>query len=354
MTLIKILLIPISLLYGFIIWVRNKLFDFRIFSSQSFEVPIISIGNLTMGGTGKTPTTEYLVRLLNNEYVLAILSRGYKRKTKGYILANEDHSASEIGDEPRQYKQKFEHVKVAVDENRCHGVEMLLKTDKPPDVILLDDAFQHRSIKPGLSIILTDYHNTFFNNFMFPTGTLREFKKGFKRADIIVVTKTPKIFSPIIKKKLIEDIKPRSYQKVYFSYIKFLQLKSLNSSAENYSEKKINTILMVTGIANPYPLKEHLTKLCSEVVQLNYPDHHHYLKQDIQHIRRIFNNIATRNKIIVTTEKDYMRFQYIDFADEFKDIPVYFVPIQFEFHDDCKNEFDHQILDYVRKNKKNN
>jgi len=354
MTLLKILLIPVSLLYGFIIWMRNKLYDLKIFSSRSFDIPVISVGNLTLGGTGKTPTIEYIVRLLKKEFSIAILSRGYKRNTKGFLLAEEYHSAIEIGDEPRQYKQKFKDVLVAVDENRCRGIDMLLQLPKKPDVILLDDAFQHRAVRPGLSILLTDYHNTFFDNFMFPTGSLRESRIGAKRADIIVVTKTPKIFSPIVRKKIIEDLKPRSNQQVYFSFIKFLSFHPMIISNEKKSfEKKINTILMVTGIANPYPLKEHLTKHCFEINQMNFPDHHHYSNEDIQKILQNFNNIASRNKIIVTTEKDIMRFEKAELTGLIKDLPIYYVPIEFDFHHDSKENFNHQILNYVRQNKKN-
>jgi tetraacyldisaccharide 4'-kinase len=354
MEFLKLLLFPISVIYGLLTGLRNKLYDWNVLLSKKFDTPVIVVGNLSVGGTGKTPHTEYLIRLLNKEFKVATLSRGYKRKTKGFILANNYSTSKEIGDEPQQYKQKFPHIDVAVDGNRCRGINKLIENNPTLDVILLDDAFQHRSVKSGLSIILTDFYNVFVENYMLPTGTLREYIPGYKRADIIVVTKTPQNLFPITKKRLIEEIKPFPHQKLFFSYIKFCSLIHLESAQYQPADEKYNSILMVTGIANSYPLEEHLKNLCLDLVTMQYPDHHQYSEKDLIKIKNTFNKIASKDKIIVTTEKDAMRFMEPCLQEYVKELPLFYVPIEVELNEECKTEFDNKILNYVRENKTSN
>lgn len=349
----QFILLPFSLVYAFATTIRNKLFDWKILSSKSFGMPVISVGNLSAGGTGKTPHVEYLINLLKDEFKIATLSRGYKRKTKGFIVASDKSSASEIGDEPFQIHRKFPEVTVSVDENRIHGINELLKQDKKPDVILLDDAFQHRYVKPGLSILLTDFHHLYTDDFPIPSGRLRECRSGAKRADVIIVTKTSKVLSPFDRKAIEEKIKPASHQKLFFSYIEHGKFTSLEG--EELKTKKIffNSILLVAGIANSYPLESYLRKYCDELEVMKFPDHHNYSQKDISGIIEAFEKIIRRNKVIVTTEKDAMRLIQPDIINHLISLPVFYIPITTELHKNDKTEFNKYIIDYVRKNSGN-
>ncbi len=353
MNIIRIILFPISYVYGLFMALRNKFFDWKILQSESFRIPIISVGNLSYGGTGKTPHIEYLVRLLQDKFKVATLSRGYGRKSKGFVLADKDSTYFDIGDESLQYKQKFEKIEVSVDANRRRGVKILFNLFPKLGCILLDDAFQHRYIKPGLSILLTDFHKLFVNDYVLPTGTLREFRAGFKRADIIVITKTFSVFSPITKRRITELIKPSKHQKIYFSYVRngdFLPLPGINKTAD---KKRYNTILLFAGIANSYPLQEHLKGFCSELICLDFPDHHRYTAKDIEKIKHAFLQIYSKNKIIITTEKDAMRIIKTDLIKQIVDLPVFYSPIEIKFHMDGETEINNQILNYVRTNSRN-
>lgn len=354
MNLLRIIFLPLSLLYGIIVWFRNKLFDWKILSSKSFDIPVISVGNLSMGGTGKSPHVEYLVNLLKDDSSLAILSRGYKRKSKGFVLANDNTNPEEIGDEPFQFKSKFKDVAIAVDEKRTRGIARIRREMPDTKAIILDDAFQHRYVKPGLSILLTDFHKLYTNDYPFPTGTLREFRSGAKRADIIVVTKTFKVLSPITRKRLVDEIKIDPHQKLYFSYIqhgKFKQVPGLKFKPD--PKHKYYKILMFAGIANSYPLEFYLKNQCEELEVINFPDHYQYKPKDILRIVEKFDNIVTQNKIIVTTEKDTMRLQNPEILKLFRNYQVCYVPIEIIFHKEDKEKFNKQIIDYVRENTKN-
>jgi tetraacyldisaccharide 4'-kinase len=352
MILIKILLYPIALLYALIMLFRNKLFDWNIIKSAKFNVPIISVGNLSYGGTGKTPLIEHLVRLLSEERNIAVLSRGYGRKTKGFILAGEKHSANDIGDESLQYYRKFPGIMVAVDESRKHGIREILKLKEETEIILLDDAFQHRYVKPDISILLTDFHQLYVDDFPLPTGTLREFRSGASRADLIVITKTPKVFSPILRRELYKKLSPKPYQKVFYSYIEYLDPIPLKTTAKDIkAAKKYRYILMFSGIANSYPLQEHLGNMCRELIVKDFPDHHKYSVADINMIINNYNNIISKDKVIFTTEKDAMRLEQEGFAEMLAGIPVYYIPIRFQFHQCDEVRFDKFILSHVRKNK---
>lgn len=350
MNLLRALLFPFALLYGAIMYVRNKLFDWHIYSSKSYPISVISIGNISMGGTGKTPHIEYLVRLLQPNYTVATLSRGYGRSTKGFLLADNNKTYKQVGDEPVQYQSKFENLIVAVDEKRTRGIETLLHKFHNIEVILLDDAFQHRFVKPGLSILLTDYHKLYTNDFVFPTGTLREFKYAAQRADIIVVTKTPAVFSPILKQLLLDEIQPKEHQQVYLSYIKYGPITS--SQGTKSKTKKFNTIIALTGIANAYPLQEHLKGLCEDLIPISFPDHYEYQPKDIELIKEKLGSVLNKSKIIVTTEKDITRLKNPFLEELIKDIPLYYVPIEVQFHGDGKVNFNKQITDYVHRHSK--
>jgi tetraacyldisaccharide 4'-kinase len=335
-----------------LMFLRNKLFDWKILPTKSFNVPIVSVGNLSYGGTGKTPHIEYIIRLLQNEYNLATLSRGYGRNTSGCVIANESSSYHDIGDKSLQYQQKFSQLNVAVDESRTRGIKVLFNTYSDLDCILLDDAFQHRYVKPGLQILLTDYHNLYVNDYPIPTGSLREFKKGAKRADIIIVTKTAPVFSPFTKRRLEELLKPKKHQKLYFSHICYGKQIALTDFKETPNKKKYYSIVMFSSIANSYPLQEHLRSYCNELIIMNFPNHHKYTYRDIEKINFTYDDIFSRNKVIFTTEKDAMRLIKTNLFKKIKHLPIYYIPIEVKFHLGGDKNFNKQIVDYVKKNQR--
>lgn len=306
MNSLRKLLFPFSIVYGLITWIRNKCYDRGVFKSHQFNILIISVGNLSVGGTGKTPMIEYLVRLLSHKKV-AILSRGYKRKTTGFLLANDISSTVDIGDEPYQYYQKFKNILVAVDEKRVNGIKNLLKLENPPEVILLDDAFQHRSIKPGLSILLTPFGDLYVDDCVLPAGNLREFKLGAKRADMVVVTKSPLNISEENQQKIENKLSLLPRQQLYFSGIFYQE--NLHGGKENITFNKLKDyqILLITGIANPNPLLKYLSEKEINYKHFKFPDHHAFSQDEIQEIKNEFDQISTEKKLILTTEKDYVR-----------------------------------------------
>ena len=350
--ILKAILLPVSLCYGVVMQLRNWLFDLKILPSKAFDKPVISIGNLNFGGTGKTPHIEYLIRLLTPQMLVATLSRGYGRKSSGFIIGSKRSDVKYIGDEPMQFLNKYEGIKVAVDEKRSRGIRLLF--EKYPDlkVILLDDAFQHRYVKPGLSILLTDYHCPYAEDLILPSGTLREFRTGSNRADIIVVTKTPKIFSPISRRTIIEELKPKCHQRIYFSYIKYLYPVPAFDTLNLTFPSKVTNILLFTGIANDYPLREHLDRMCSELIVMKFADHHQYTIKDLEEITRKYNDLLSQKKVIVTTEKDVMRLKTHELSTYLKNLPLFCVPMEIDFHGTDKEKFDTEILSYVDKNKR--
>ncbi len=352
--MLKILLYPFALLYGLVISFRHLLFNIGIIPSRSYNVPVIGVGNISIGGTGKTPHTEYLVRLLQKEFRTAILSRGYLRKSKGFVLADETSSFNDIGDEPMQYLHKFSHqVHVAVDKDRCRGVEKLLELEIAPEVIILDDALQHRFIRSGLNLLLTDYRQLYADDFLFPSGRLRDLKTVAKRADIIIVTKTEKILSPLVKKLIEKKLAPKPHQKLYFSYLEYGTPVSIPSLEKVKIEKQYSSIILFTGIANSYPLKDNLRYRCRELITLDFPDHHNYTKKDILFIRKTWDEQYSRRKLMVTTEKDAMRLINSPYLRLLKDLPIVYLPIKVKFHGQGEKKFNKQIINYVRENQRN-
>ena len=319
------LLLPFSLVYGLIIYIRNWLFNRNILRSASFNLPVICIGNLSVGGTGKSPMVEFLIGKLKTEFEVAVLSRGYKRKTRGYALAGEGSTALEIGDEPMQFHNKFPDVAVAVGEERVFAIPQLLHDKPDTRVILLDDAFQHRSVKAGFNILLTDHSNLYTRDWFLPTGDLRDQAGSARRAQIIVVTKCPPDLSLAEKNQLVKEINPRPGQQVFFTAISYGKPYQIVTH-EHWTASSKTEVLLVTGIANPGPLKKHLEETFNGYDELAYSDHHIFTIDDLKYILKKFDHLNSPGKIILTTEKDAVRLQ--KFSQQLRELPVFVIPIQ--------------------------
>ncbi|WP_299227171.1 tetraacyldisaccharide 4'-kinase [uncultured Psychroserpens sp.] len=332
MKLLRKILFPIVPIYYIVTWLRNKLYDLGWKSSYTYELPIICVGNLSVGGTGKTPTIEYLIRLLKDNYKVATLSRGYKRESSGFIIANEAASAKTIGDEPFQFYKKFENVVISVDANRRHGITKLIAKEQP-DVILLDDAYQHRKVKAGYSILLTAYNNLYCDDIVLPTGNLREPKSGAKRADAIIVTKCPLSITSSEKELILKKIKALPRQHVYFSSIKYAKYIYNEGEAFLLNSLKEKQVTLVTGIANPTPLLDYLKSNALEFEHLNFKDHHVFSLSEIKALKQ--------KAFILTTEKDYMRL-YPYFEGEKH---LFYLPIEFVI--DSPKRFENTIRNFI-------
>lgn len=305
MKAIRFLLFPFAVLYDGVTTVRNTFYNKGFFKSTRFDIPVIAVGNLSVGGTGKTPQIEYLIRLLQDSYKVAVLSRGYKRKTEGFILLKDEHSAEDVGDEPLQFYKKFSKISVAVDANRVNGIQQL-KQRVHPDIVLLDDAYQHRKVEANFYVLLTKYDDLYASDFVLPTGNLRESRRGANRANVIVVTKCPEVLSEIEQKQIIQKLKPKANQPVFFSTINY-QEKTKGHQQVALDALKDYRILLVTGIANPKPLLSFLEKQECKFEHLKFPDHHNFTTQEIEKIKNQFKSLTSEKKILLTTEKDYMR-----------------------------------------------
>jgi tetraacyldisaccharide 4'-kinase len=338
MIILRYLFVPFSVLYGWITSLRNFLFDKGILKSHVFKVPVIVVGNLSVGGTGKTPQIEYLIRLLSPNYKLATLSRGYKRKSTGFILADTNATAELLGDEPFQIHQKFPQIQVAVDAHRKNGIEQLLALKDNPDLILLDDAFQHRKVNAGFYILLSAYNDLYCNDFMLPTGNLRESRSGAKRADVIIITKCPKNLSETTQQEIKNKIGLET--PVYFSYIDYDDLVYNQSESKKVSEIKEMDKLVIAGIAKPEPFFEFLE--VEKEDRMVFPDHHFFSANDIQQIED-----KAKNKIIITTEKDFVRL-----ANRNLNTPIYYLPIKSNFLSKSE-ELDNKIKNYVGASSRN-
>ena len=346
----RILLFPLSLVYGLIIMVRNFLFDKNIFKSSAFNFPLISVGNLSAGGTGKSPMVEYLISLLKDEFKVATISRGYKRKTKGYVLASENTTALEIGDEPMQFHIKFPEMPVAVGEERIVAIPQLLHDRPGTEAIILDDAFQHRTIRPGFNILLTAYNDLFTDDFFLPTGDLRDSKSSSRRAQIIVVTKCPGYLPEEEKESITEEINPNKNQQVFFTTIEY----STPYHITNHHQKNISPgdeVLLVCGIANPKPLQNFLQINTSSYTMLTYSDHHIFTIDDIKEINKKFDYIPSSNKYILTTEKDAVRF--LKFSEQLDTMPLYIIPIKHSFLFNEAKKFDETVIGFIKDFKNN-
>ncbi|MGN6165038.1 MAG: tetraacyldisaccharide 4'-kinase [Flavisolibacter sp.] len=341
----RILLLPFSILYGLIVWIRNWLYNKNILPSTSFGLPIICVGNLSVGGTGKSPMVEFLVQHLKNDYKVATLSRGYKRKTKGYALATDETTALDIGDEPMLFHQKFPNVPVAVGEERIVAIPQLLHDRPETQVIILDDAFQHRSIKAGLNIVLTDYGNLFTRDFFLPTGDLRDMPGSYKRADIIVVTKCKSNLQEQERQEIIKEINPLPHQKIFFTCISYGTPYHITKQRFRFIDEQTE-VLLITGIANPKPLKNYLEERIQTYNMMHYKDHHIFTIDDWRDIMKKFKSMESERKILLTTEKDAMRL--MKFGSEINGIPFYVMPIEQKFLFNQENEFTESVMQFIQ------
>jgi tetraacyldisaccharide 4'-kinase len=356
-------LLPFSWIYGWGVRLRNFLFDVGILKSRSFAIPVISVGNITVGGTGKTPHVEYLIRLLKDKTHVAVLSRGYKRKSKGFVLASDTTSARDIGDEPYQMKRKFPNVVVAVDRNRVHGIETITQTERDVDVVLLDDAFQHRYVKPGVNILLVDYHRLIIYDKLLPAGRLREPLNGKNRADVVIVTKCPRELKPMDFRVITKAMNLYPYQHLYFTTLRYDKLRPVFGSSPKQARQHTETleklddlkgyhVLLLTGIASPRQMAEDLSPLASNLVSLAFADHHNFTSKDVQRINDTFASLP-EPRCIITTEKDTARLTDIEGLDPDVRARLYVLPVRIEFMLEQEDNFNQNIIGYVRKNSRN-
>lgn len=337
---IRWILLPFSLIYQSIIWLRNRLYDLSIFKSKAYQIPTIVIGNLAIGGAGKSPMTEFLIKLFKDKYNLAILSRGYGRKTKGFLHVNIDSNAIEVGDEPLQFKKKFPDITVAVCENRCFGIEQL---STKQNLIILDDAYQHRKLQAGFYILLFDFNSLFEPFLPLPTGNFRDIFSSSKRANLIVITKCPKNISTEQRSFIKNKISKYTSAPIFYSTIQYL------NAIASHDKNKIDNlndydIVLLCGIANPKPLVKYIKGLGNRVTLIKYPDHHNYSENDLQKVIDVYHSVSSKKKIILTTEKDVQRIN----KELFKTIPLYYIPIEIKIEDNLT--FEENIKQYLSKN----
>lgn len=349
---LRFLLMPFALLWGALVWLRNKTYDWGWFKSLEFEVPVISVGNLSMGGTGKTPHVEYLINLLKNHLQIATLSRGYKRKTRGFLLAELNSTAEQIGDEPRIYKQKYPFLTVAVGEERALAIPEILMHRPNTQLVLLDDAFQHRSVKPGLNILLTRYDEPFSEDFIFPAGGLREFRKGSHRADAIIVTSCPEPQDFEETKEWAKEFDLQANQSLYFSYYKYHKPYSFFDNTYTKDLSKDLDVIVLCAIANPDRLEAYLEDRVGHLKMVEYADHYFFLDHDIDDLIIEYKQLDSNNKVVITTEKDAMRL--IKYAPKFQEagIPLFCLPIEVKFWGEGSLRFEQQVMHYLESNLK--
>ena len=353
-------LTPLSWLYGLGVGIRNQLFELGILRQNSFDVPVISVGNITVGGSGKTPHVEYLIRLLQDKAQVAVLSRGYKRKSNGYQLANDNSTMQTIGDEPYQMKQKFPSIHVAVDANRCRGIRHIINEEPTnnTDVILLDDAFQHRYVKPGINILLVDYHRLIIYDKLMPAGRLREPLSGKDRADVVIITKCPKDLKPMEFRVLSKAMNLYPYQSLYFTTLEYATPKQLFGENElQLHELRGRQMMLLTGIASPEQIIVDMTQEMdinkSNIKMMRFADHHQFRTKDVENINNTFNTMP-QGSIIVTTEKDATRLKDLEGLSQKVKDNIYTLPIKVKFMEEQQEEiFNNKIIDYVRKNSRN-
>ena len=351
-------LLPLSWLYGLGVRFRNQLFEIGLLKQHDYDLPIISVGNITVGGSGKTPHVEHLIRLLKDKVKVAVLSRGYKRKSRGYVLAGNDSTAYDIGDEPYQIKKKYNDIYVAVDKKRVNGINRITKDEQTADtdVILLDDAFQHRYVKPGINILLVDYHRLIIYDKLLPAGRLREPQSGKNRADIVIITKCPTDLKPMEFRVLTKAMNLYPYQSLFFTTIEYGELQPFNATdgklALNKERLASKHVLLLTGIASPKQIILDIKPHAKEITPLIFADHHRFKNKDTEKINATFNAMKGE-KIIVTTEKDTARLEGVTGLSEEVKQNLYVLPIKVKFMLHQEEEFNHKITDYVRKNSRN-
>jgi tetraacyldisaccharide 4'-kinase len=345
MKYLRWLLFPFSLLYGLVVIIRNWFYDAGIWHSQTYDLPVIAVGNLDVGGAGKSPMTEYLVKHLKNQYKLATLSRGYGRKTKGFMVATATSDATQLGDEPAQFHQKFNDITVAVCEKRAYGIVQLASSH---DVIILDDAYQHRAVTAGLNILLFDYNRLYEPHLLLPAGNLREPFSGRYRAQVLVVSKCPPQLTPLQQQAAIKRLKPLPYQQVFFTAIVYLPLQSMATQIAGELPDNSTTVFLLTGIANAQPLLHYIKEHTLHVIHHNYPDHHQFSLKNIAKLAKDFNSCAALKKVIITTEKDAQRLREPELLPLLNNLPIKVLPIGIQFLNDEQQQFNQIIDQYVR------
>lgn len=353
----RIILIPFAWLYGMVIWIRNILYDHGILRSAGFNIPVIAVGNITVGGTGKTPHVEYLVDLLRKDFNVATLSRGYRRGTRDFRLATIDSPATVIGDEPMQIKQRFPDITVAVDRNRSNGIRTLMNSDPPLDIIVLDDAFQHRSVKPGFSILLIDYNRPLEKDYLLPAGMLREPARNRNRAHMILVSKSPESTKPIEMREYVNRLGLSIGQHLFFTTMSYGDLipvfPGVPVKDREWFKKNTGAVLIVTGIANPGVLRQFALEISANISEIVYGDHHRYSEKDMETISEKYKTMTEKWKevLILTTEKDSMKLRACTVGENIR-FAFYSVRIHVEFLNKDKENFDQQIRNYVNSNKR--
>ena len=348
-------LAPLGWLYRMAVALRNNLYDWGILKSTCYDIPVVSVGNITVGGTGKTPHTEYLIRLLQKNYKIAVVSRGYKRKTKNLIIATPQSKAAEVGDEPLQIKRKFPDVTVAVDANRRRAIAYLTKELSPeerPNLILLDDAFQHRRVLPTLSILLVDSTRLIYDDTLLPAGNLREPMHAKARANIVIVTKCSTLLRPIDYRIITEHLDLFPYQTLFFTTLKYGSLRPVFNEANLPPVplqviESFDDVLLVTGIATPGYLQAKMNKLAKRLTAITFPDHHNFSDRELKHIEDTFINLPGEKKLIVVTEKDAMRFTDHDNISENLKENLYYIPIEVFFIKDREVLFEKKVIDHI-------
>lgn len=356
---ISYVLFPLTMWYPITVWLRNLLFDMGVKRQVVPPVTTIGVGNLCVGGAGKTPMADYLLSLLEGQYHTALLSRGYRRKTVGYVTDDGKHRASQLGDEPAMLAYKHPQVQVAVCENRVAGVQRLLensdKTKKPstqpqtPQVVVLDDVFQHRAIKPTVNILLTEYDKPYFTDHVMPYGNLREGRRGRLRAGIVIVTKSPEKLDPITRHNYVQRLKLGPHQKVFFCHVQYVDPLPLMGKTP-LPLNTLDSCLVLTGIAHPEPMLEYVRQQCPKVTHLRYADHHRYTEADLAHIRKTFEQLEGHRKLILTTEKDAARLREMAASEALTGLPIYYLPIKMCIHPGKEYDFDQALLTNIKEN----
>jgi tetraacyldisaccharide 4'-kinase len=345
--LVQLLLAPFSLLYGLGVSLRNSFYRAGLLKSMTFSVPVISVGNLSVGGAGKTPHIEYLIRLLREHIQIATLSRGYSRKTRGFLEVQRDNNAEQVGDEPLQFKRKYPDIGVYVAEDRAFAIPQIVMKKEDTQMVLLDDAFQHRSVQPGVNILLTEYSNRFTQDYLLPSGRLREWREAYERADVIIISKCPQTISPEEKAAIRAEINPLPHQQLFFSYYAYqAPYYQFNPRYRLQLDENLD-VLLICAIANTGYLIDYLQSQAGSVQSLEFADHHYFTKEDISTLHRSFNNIDSKRKVIITTEKDAMRLElHRDFLIKER-LPIFVLPTEVQFHFGEGPQFDEIIRQYL-------
>ncbi|MCZ2339665.1 MAG: tetraacyldisaccharide 4'-kinase [Chitinophagales bacterium] len=345
--MIRIVLAPFALLYGLVVLLINFFYEIDLLKASKFSIPVIGISNLSIGGAGKTPHIEYLIELLKDYINVATLSRGYKRETTGFRFVTNDDTARTVGDEPLQYRRKYQDIVVAVGESRAYAIPQIMLKYSQTQTILLDDSFQHRAVEPGLNILLTAYDNLFTDDYLLPAGRLREWRSGYERADIIIVSKCPKVMDENNRQQIIGKIQPKSYQTVYFSYYEYGYPYYLYNPAQRISLDDKLGVVLLSAIANTKYLLDYLDDTVGSVFEIEFTDHHMFTTQDIERIIKVYQNTPDERKILLTTEKDAMRLELFKDTLKAHNIPVFILPVKVRFHFEESSKFDQQIKNFL-------